>query len=104
MSEEHWHNLGSIDVLKDPSLREISIEGKQIALSFQEGEFGAVDNFCNHVGGPLGQGRLDGEYIVCPWHNWQFHRKTGVGQPGFEEDQVPQYDLKIENDNLLINS
>jgi len=103
LSEENWHNLGSLDVLKDPSLREISIEGKQIALSFQDGEFGAVDNFCNHVGGPLGQGRLDGEYIVCPWHNWQFHRKTGVGQPGFEEDQVPQYDLKIENDNLLIN-
>ncbi len=103
MSEENWYNLGSVDGLKDPPLREITIEGKQIALSFQNGEFGAVDNFCNHVGGPLGKGRLDGEYIVCPWHNWQFHRKTGIGQPGFEEDQVPQYELKLENNELLIN-
>ena len=53
--------------------------------------FGAVSNICNHVGGPLGEGRLDGDYIVCPWHNWKFHRGTGVGEPGFEEDRVPSY-------------
>ena len=103
MSQENWHNLGPIDILKDPPLREISINNKKIALSYLDGQFGAVDNICNHVGGPLGQGKLDGDYIVCPWHNWKFHRNTGKGEPGFEEDQVPQYELKIENDNLLIN-
>lgn len=103
MSEKNWYNLGSADLLKDPPLRELTIDGKQIALSFQNGAFGAVDNFCNHVGGPLGQGRLDGEYIVCPWHNWKFNRTTGIGEAGFEEDQIPQYELKVENNELLIN-
>ena len=45
-----------------------------------------MSNACNHVGGPLGDGRLDGDYITCPWHNWKFHRCTGKGEPGFEED------------------
>ena len=53
LSEENWYNLGPADAFKEPPLREITIDGKQIALSFQNGEFGAVDNFCNHVGGPM---------------------------------------------------
>jgi phenylpropionate dioxygenase-like ring-hydroxylating dioxygenase large terminal subunit len=32
-------------------------------------DLGAVAGACNHVGGPLGQGRLHGEHVVCPWHN-----------------------------------
>ena len=103
MADEKWNILGSIDDLKESPIQEISIDGKKIALTYLNGEFGAVDNFCNHVGGPLGQGRLDGEFIVCPWHNWKFHRTKGTGEPGFEQDQVPQYDLKKENNNLLIN-
>lgn len=103
MSKENWHNLGRIDILKDRLVSEITIGNKKIALSYVNGEFGAVDNVCNHVGGPLGQGKLDGDYLVCPWHYWKFHRITGVGEPGFEDDCVPQYELKIEKDNLLIN-
>ena len=103
MSKEKWHDLGTVDILKELPLREITINNKKIALSYLNEEFGAVDNVCNHVGGPLGKGRLDGDFIVCPWHNWKFHRIQGIGEPGFEQDRVPQYELKIENDNLLIN-
>ncbi|AIC17088.1 Rieske 2Fe-2S domain-containing protein [Nitrososphaera viennensis] len=89
--------------LKDPPLREIAIGHTTIALSYKDGKFGAISNICNHVGGPLGRGRFDGDYVVCPWHNWKFHRMTGFGEPGFEDDRVPQYELKIENGNLYIN-
>ncbi|PIY89792.1 MAG: (2Fe-2S)-binding protein [Nitrosopumilales archaeon CG_4_10_14_0_8_um_filter_34_8] len=104
MLNEKWHKLGGIDDFKVPSLREITINNTPIALSYQNGEFGAISNICNHVGGPLGQGRLDGDYIVCPWHNWKFHRTKGSGEPGFEQDKVPQYELKIENGILYINT
>lgn len=100
---ENWHDLGEVDKLKDPPLREIFIGSNPIALSYKNGKFGAISNICNHVGGPLGRGRLDDEYVVCPWHNWKFHRVSGIGEPGFEEDQVPQYELKIENDHLFVN-
>jgi multimeric flavodoxin WrbA len=46
---------------------------------------------------------VDGDYVKCPWHNWKFHRVTGFGEPGFEDDRVPQYELKIEGDDLFIN-
>ena len=71
------------------------------ALAQRDGAFGAVSNACNHVGGPLGEGRLDGDYVTCPWHQWKFHRATGKGEPGFEEDAVPAYPLKVENGRVL---
>lgn len=104
MLEENWLDLGSVDSLKDPPLREIAVGKTIVALSYKDGKFGAISNVCNHVGGPLGKGRLDGDYIICAWHNWKFHRTTGFGEPGFEEDRVPQFVLKIENDHLFINT
>jgi len=104
MSEQNWHDLGSADDLKDPPIREINIDSTPIALSYKDGKFGAISNLCNHVGGPLGQGILERDYVVCPWHYWKFHRIDGKGEPGFEQDRVPQYELKIENDHMFVNT
>ena len=59
---------------------------------------------CNHAGGPLAEGRIDGEYVTCPWHNWKYHFKTGLGEPGFEIDAVPSYDVKVEGGRVLVSS
>jgi multimeric flavodoxin WrbA/nitrite reductase/ring-hydroxylating ferredoxin subunit len=98
-----WIDLGPVDELRKSPLREVSAGRLRIALSYRDGEFGAVSNICNHVGGPLGKGTLDGEYLVCPWHHYKFHRVTGDGEPGYEDDRVPQYALKIESGRLLLN-
>jgi nitrite reductase/ring-hydroxylating ferredoxin subunit/multimeric flavodoxin WrbA len=103
MSGNDWHNIGPVEALKDPPLRELTIGRTTIALSYVDGKFGAISNVCNHVGGPLGRGMIEGDYVKCPWHNWKFHRVTGFGEPGFEDDRVPQYELRIDGGNLFIN-
>lgn len=101
--EAGWHDLGSAEAYMEPPLRQVRVGRLVLAVSYHDGEFGAVSGICNHVGGPLGEGRLDGDYIVCPWHNWKFHCKTGEGEPGFEEDCVPRHAIRIEEGRLLIN-
>ncbi len=103
MPEPDWVDIGSTEELSSGPLRRIVVGTRELAVSFQNGQFGVVSNACNHVGGPLGEGRLDGEYIVCPWHNWKFHRCSGKGEPGFEEDAVPAYPVKVEHGRVLIN-
>ncbi len=98
-----WIDIGSVEELRDRPLREIKAGALRIALSYRDGQFGAISGICNHVGGPLGDGTLDGEYVVCPWHHYKFHRSSGDGEPGYEADRVPQYALKIENGRLLLN-
>jgi multimeric flavodoxin WrbA len=46
---------------------------------------------------------LEGEYVICPWHHWKFHCRTGFGEPGYEADRVPQYELKEQDGKLFLN-
>ena len=98
-----WHDLGPIDELKRQPLRQIRLGRTTLAVSYVDGQFGAVSGVCNHVGGPLGDGQLDGEYIVCPWHHWKYHCRTGLGEPGFENDRVPRHELREESGHLFVN-
>jgi multimeric flavodoxin WrbA/nitrite reductase/ring-hydroxylating ferredoxin subunit len=100
---ENWVDVGAAAELSATPLRHIKAKDRDIALSFRNEKFGAVSNACNHVGGPLGEGRLDGDYITCPWHGWKFHRASGQGEPGFEEDCVPAYPVKVENGRVLVD-
>lgn len=100
---ENWTDLGPVEAFINKPLREVSVGRTKLAISYKDGVFGAISGVCNHVGGPLGQGRLDGEFVVCPWHNWKFHRQKGVGEPGYEEDAVPMYEVKAENGRLWVN-
>lgn len=103
MDTPDWHDIAAAEELSKSILTEIEIDETRIALSCVDGTFGAISNLCNHIGGPLAQGQLDGDYVVCPWHNWKFHRCQGHGEPGFEQDQVPGYAVKVEEGRVWID-
>lgn len=61
----------------------VEANGRTIALFNIGGTFYALDNKCTHVGGPLGEGRVEGNIVTCPWHGSKFDITTGaiVGPP-----------------------
>src|ERR1700690_989776 len=101
--DDNWVDVGAVAEFSGTPLKRVTAMDRPLAISFKDGQIGAVSNTCNHVGGPLGDGRLDGDYIVCPWHQWKFHRCTGLGEPGFEEDRVPAFPVKVENGRVLVD-
>ncbi len=52
--------------------------GRTLAVFNVNGTFYAIDNECSHRGGPLGEGDLDGQVVVCPWHAWRWDVSTGA--------------------------
>lgn len=103
MNETNWVSIGLVTELKKTPLQQIKVGSKEIALSYKDGKFGAVSGRCLHVGGPLGKGSFNGDYIVCPWHSWHFDRCDGKARPGIPA-AVPAYELKEENGHLYINT
>ena len=101
--DENWVDVGHTEELSKTPLKRITVMNVELAISYRNGKFGAISNVCNHVGGPLGDGRLDSDYVLCPWHNWKFHRCTGMGEPGYEEDRIPAYPIKIEGDRVFVS-
>ena len=104
MANAQWFDLGDVEPLKQKALQTVKAGRIPIALVFKEGVFSAISGICNHAGGPLGDGRLDGDFVVCPWHNWKFHCRKGSGEPGSEEDQVPVHAVKEEGGHLFVNA
>ena len=101
MPDATWTEIGSVDELKQRPLQQIVCGQTTLALSYKDGRFAAISGVCNHIGGPLGEGRLDGDYVVCPWHYWKFHHRTGRGEPGYEGDQVATYAVKVEDGRVF---
>ena len=49
----------------------------------REGLLHAMGAVCSHAGGPLHEGKLDGDVVTCPWHASQlrFADRRVVGGP-----------------------
>ena len=43
-----------------------------------QGRFCAVSALCPHEDGPLADGWLEGDTVVCPWHGFDFDTATGA--------------------------
>lgn len=44
---------------------------------------GVLDNRCPHQGGPLGEGQIEGGYVICPWHGYEYDPSTGEPPEGY---------------------
>jgi nitrite reductase/ring-hydroxylating ferredoxin subunit len=78
-----------------------AVQGRSIALYHTADGFFATDNQCPHRGGPLAQGDLIGNEIVCPWHLWGFDVATGLctGNP---EISVARLDVEVRDDRIFV--
>ena len=99
MSE--YVSVGRIEDLAQGEGRCVDVNGVEVALFNLGGEFYAIDNNCTHQAGPLCEGDLDGEDVICPWHGWRYNIKTGVS-PSHPSVQVKNHLVKIENGEVKI--
>ena len=58
--------------------RSFQVAGRLVAVfKARDGKLFAVDGTCPHKGGPLADGMLIGEQVVCPLHAFRFDGTSG---------------------------
>jgi nitrite reductase (NADH) small subunit len=73
----------------------------EFALVNYDGDFYALQHSCLHLHGPLGQGRLEGPLLACPWHGWRYDVRTGLND--FDHAiQIPTFEVRVEGDEVQI--
>ena len=82
--------------------RSVQVKDKLIALFNVGGQFFALDNTCSHRGGPLGEGKVSGHQVTCPFHGARFDLRTGeaLGPPAVQG--VARYRVRVAGPDLEI--
>jgi nitrite reductase/ring-hydroxylating ferredoxin subunit/uncharacterized membrane protein len=63
--------------LREDEPRRAEHEGTPILLVKRGEQIYALAETCSHLGGPLSEGKLDGDVIQCPWHGSRFSIRDG---------------------------
>ena len=79
------------------------LAGERVAVFRYEGRVSALSNVCQHQNGPLGEGRIVNDCIVCPWHGYEYLPESGASPPPFVE-RVPTFDVRLVGGRVHVNS
>lgn len=74
----HWIDVANVADFPVGSFRKFYINDTSILIFNIDGNFYAIENLCTHDGGPLSEGCLQGDEIVCPRHGARFCVRTGA--------------------------
>ena len=100
---EAWIRITPSENIPPREGRAVNVGGREIAIFNIGDRFLAVDGRCPHKGGPLCDGIVAGETVVCPLHAWKIGLTTGdVERPTGITACVHTYPTRLEHGIVLI--
>ena len=98
-----------VAVLPDAELREGEMKradasGVPVLLVRLAGEVCALAHTCSHLGGPLSEGKLEGEVVQCPWHGSRFNVRDGSVVDGPATFPQPCFEARVREGQIEVRS
>ncbi len=89
---ESWTDALAEADLEEGSPKRVEVDGTPVLLLRQGEEIFAISAVCTHLGGPLEEGKIEGDTVTCPWHGSVFclrdgkllHGPATAPEPAFE--------------------
>jgi nitrite reductase/ring-hydroxylating ferredoxin subunit/DMSO/TMAO reductase YedYZ heme-binding membrane subunit len=106
-SNDRAHEDGFVDVCDVDSIPErraviTCLSGERVAIFRYDGNVSAISNVCQHQNGPLGEGRIVNDCVVCPWHGYEYFPDSGISPPPFTE-RVATFNVRIVNGRVHVH-
>lgn len=98
----HAIKVATLSALPPGTGRQVQVEDRVVAIFNVGGTIHAIGGACTHRGGPLGEGRLEGPVVACPWHGSRFDVTTGavLSPPAARNAEV--YGVSVEADAIVV--
>ncbi|MCY4174775.1 MAG: thiamine pyrophosphate-binding protein [Acidimicrobiaceae bacterium] len=97
-----WHRLLGTDDLAEGRVMTVTIGHESLCVTrTAEGGYGCLANACPHQGGPLGEGSVEGGWLRCPWHGYDYSPKNGKPPPPFS-DAPAAYRTEVRDDGVYV--
>ena len=96
-----FQTVARVEEVPPGTVTTVRVGDEAIALANVGDEFYATQPECLHLHGPLGEGRLDGCVLTCPWHGWQYDVRTGENE--FDRAiQLRTYEVRVEDGRVEV--
>lgn len=94
--------VAKLSDLVDSGKLTVEVDERFVVLVKIGDQIYCLDDVCTHDGGPLGDGELEDDCLVCPRHGAKFDVRTGdaVSMPATESTATHQ--VKVEQDRVLV--
>jgi len=75
--------VGTSRDFPEGEMRRVEAQGLPVVILRRQGLVHAMGAVCAHAGGPLDEGKIEGDVVTCPWHFSRFRFGDGrvVGGP-----------------------
>jgi nitrite reductase (NADH) small subunit len=81
--------------------RTYPVDGEQVAVfRLSSGALRAVSAICPHAGGPLADGQIDDQVVICPLHLNVFELDTGCSRSG--QQNLLSYPVDEDADGYVV--
>ncbi len=98
MNPSRWIRVARRESVPLREGRAVRLGDREIALFNLGDRFLATDNRCPHQGGPLCDGIVAGESVVCPLHAWKVRLDSGVVErPAAPDVCITTYQTRLDN-------
>lgn len=94
---------GALEGLPAGRPMRVEVEGATVVLVRVGDAVYACGETCAHRGGPLGEGRLTGTRLACPWHGWMYDVRTGECVFPGRGARVPSYAVTVEGGDVWLD-
>lgn len=102
MAESKYVAVAREDDVPEGQVRLYEVGDRSLVICRVKGQCYAVENFCTHDGGPLGEGVLDGYAIECPRHQALFDVRTGEVLRLPASAPIQSFPVRVENGDILV--
>jgi len=97
-----WIEVAAADEIAEGEVKTYEVEGERVAIARAGGQLFAVQNVCSHDDGPLGDGAIDGNSIVCPRHGAKFDVRTGEALTMPAVSPIESFPVKEEAGKIVL--
>ena len=96
--------VGNAKDVAEGAMRVFDVAGTKVNIASALGHLYAFDDTCTHRGCSLASGKLDGTRVTCPCHGSEFDVTSGAVLHGPATRPVRSRLVKIEGEDLLVES
>lgn len=90
--------------LGEGEMKKVEANGVPVLLVRRGGEIHAIAHTCSHLGGPLSEGKLEGDVVQCPWHGSRFNIRDGSVVDGPATFPQPCFETRVREGQIEVRS